>query len=994
MKSEETTLPDEHAEPSHADELPGADLREARPESGIQHAAMRVSLRHKLFGAAQEPLRLGRFVLMERLGQGGMGVVYSAYDPELDRRVALKLLRTGHRRAGEKAKERLLREAQALARLSHPNVVPVYEVGVIDDQVFIVMEFVVGETLRKWLAAEDRTWRQVLDAFRQAGQGLAAAHAVGLVHRDFKPDNVQVGVDGRIRVLDFGLARGHTEDGAERDPVRPFDSSDRISPFDSTQSMDAVESPWLGGGAGERSEPSEQPAGETPSNKRLHTPLTATGALLGTPVYMPLEQFDGAQVGPTSDQFSFCVSLYEGLYGHRPFAGDTVHELRDSIRAGQIRQPPRASRVPRWVFPVLCRGLAAEPAQRYPSMRALLAALGYDPARTRMRAYLAVLSAGLVAVSIYSFTLARPAAEVCQGAARELSVVWSTGQRAALQRAFQATGRAYADNAWARVATGLDDYAAAWADMHEDACRAHQRGEQSGDLLDKRMACLARRKSALSNAIGVFREIDAASLQHSVDVVQKLPLIAPCGNLDALAAEVPPPEDPEVAARVDALRERLSRAVALEDAGRYADALELATPLAVEAERLAYRPVWAEVTLVQGRITMAMGNGKDAAALLRRATSLGLATGNYEVALEALARGIYAEATSSDDPRFDPGQVLRPLYMAEALLEQVPEPTFVHTLLLNNAGVVHLARGDREQARATFERALEVKSRARGTPHIELSSVPSNLALVTSEPDKRAALAASATQEAERALGPAHPRTLMLRYVEGTHTLAPAHARELLAGACDAYQRYHPELREQLAGCLYQLASLDAERGDRARAGDRLTQAGALFSDDDRAWRRDLARGQGLAYRGDPRRALDALDKGLRDLGENPEQWWNRQWMADSLLAKGTALLAMGRFAAAVAALEQARRGFEQVVEISGNVAAGRGLARARVALATTLWELQPADQRARAAALMSQALSWYHMAGAGNEEQREEIEAWLRARGLAAERAPPGEAR
>ncbi|WP_428261801.1 protein kinase domain-containing protein [Haliangium sp.] len=917
-------------------DLPGAELREVRPHSAIQHAAMRANLRHKLFGAPQAPLRLGRFVLMDRLGQGGMGVVYSAYDPELDRRVALKLLRTGHHHAGIQAKDRLLREAQALARLSHPNVVPVYEVGVIDDQVFIVMEFVAGRTLRTWVTAETRTWRQILDAFRQAGKGLAAAHAVGLVHRDFKPDNVQVGDDGRIRVLDFGLARGHDQRSAELGPGgHPgslFDSAERVSPTASTadpapSSRPAadIDGPLAALGDADASRP----------NQRLNTPLTVTGAVLGTPAYMPPEQFVGAQVGPGSDQFSFCVSLYEALYGQRPFAGETVRELRDSIDAGEIRPPPRTSRVPRWVWPVLCRGLSDDPRDRYPSMQALLTALGRDRARARMRVALAVLAVGLVAVSAYAIMLARAApADLCEGAALELSDSWSPDHRAALERAFQATGRPYAALAWTRVAAGLDAYAAAWTGMHEDACRAHQRGEQSGALLDKRMACLARRESALANAVGVLRELDAESLPHSVDVVQKLPPVAPCGDLAALDAEVPPPQDPAVAQAVRALRERLSRAVALEDAGRYGEALPLATTLADEAERLGYRPAWAEVLLAQGRIAVAMGDGKQALSALRQATALGLATGTYEVALEALARSIYAEVTSSNGPGFDPGTVLRPLYIAEALLEQVPEPSFLHTLLLNNAGVAHLAQGEREQARALFERALAVRDRGPKPAPIELTSVPSNLALVTPDPARRAELAASATQEAERALGPAHPRTLMLRYVEGTHTPDPVRARATLARACRGYGDYHPELREQRANCLYYLAALDAEGDEPTRAAEHLLEAAGLFSDTERPWRRDLARGQGLVHAGQPAPALAALAQGLRALGDEPEQWWNRQWQADGLLAKGMALLALGRRQAAVAALTQARDGYELVVRISGNMAARRGLARTQAALA------------------------------------------------------------
>lgn len=926
------------------------------PASDIGRAKMRASLKHKLFGAPQAPIRLGRFVLMDRLGQGGMGVVYSAYDPDLDRRVALKLLRTGTERVSRTARERLLREAQALARLSHPNVVPVYEVGVLDEQVFIVMEFVVGKTLRDW-ATNERSWREVLDAYRQAGQGLAAAHAVGLVHRDFKPDNVLVGDDGRIRVLDFGLARGPADQDAP--PSEPGDILDEQS-----------------------------------SARRLNTPLTQTGAVLGTPAYMPLEQFDGAKVGPASDQFSFCVSLYEGLYRGRPFAGESLPALRESTKHGDVRSPPRSSGAPRWIFPILCRGLAPAPEARYPSMDALLAALGRDPARRRRRVLVAVLGAALIGVSIVSVVRSRPAAiDVCQGAERELASIWNEDRKSALEQAFSGTGRAYAQEAWSLVARGLDRYAGAWVTMHEQACRAHQRGEQSGALLDRRMACLRRRKLALSSAIAVLSEIDATSLEHAVEAMQKLPAIAYCADSEALAAEVRPPEDPEVAARVDALRERLSRARALEDAGRYADALALAADLSGDAERTGYRPLWAEVLLLEGRIRMAMGKRKEAVAPLRRATALGLATGMNEVGLQALARSIFAEATSMGDADGgsgrDPGEVLRPVYIAEALLERVPDPTFVHALLLNNIGVVHLARGDRDQAREAFERALAVENRTPGTTYVELSVVPSNLALVTSDPQRRAALLDSASQEIERALGPAHPRTLELRIIHSHYIFDAARARSLIDATCARYAQYHPTLRDQLADCLYSLGFLDAEQGDWPRAGEHLSRAAAHVSGS-RVWLRELARGQALLYQGDPAAALAAAEAAAGAIGAMPAHWWNDKLLAEALLTKGLSLVALAQHDAAISALTNAQDTFERLVEINHSVNTQRLLARARIALATALWDAagrararDRSRDRARATALIARAQTWYGSAGPGNEEPIRALEMWRQARGL-----------
>jgi serine/threonine protein kinase len=294
-----------------------------------------------------EPHRLGRFVILEHLGRGGMGIVYSAYDEVLNRRVALKLLRPEPGRNAERMRARLHREAKALARLSHPNVVPIYDVGIIDGEVFIVMEFVVGQTLRAW--SHERPWHDVLPMYLQVARGLAAAHAVGLVHRDVKPDNVVVGQDGRPRVLDFGLVRdGDFDPGVE----------------------DAA-------GAG------PQPAAD---GGALREDLTATNAIMGTPAYMAPEQAANASIGPAADQFSFCVALYEALYGHLPFPEREMSARLAELRAARALgvadavqvshpeplAPPPRSPVPDAFWPILRRGLAAEPAERWPSMDALL----------------------------------------------------------------------------------------------------------------------------------------------------------------------------------------------------------------------------------------------------------------------------------------------------------------------------------------------------------------------------------------------------------------------------------------------------------------------------------------------------------------------------------------------------------------------------------------------------------------------------------------------
>jgi predicted Ser/Thr protein kinase len=282
-----------------------------------------------LFGAPPAPTRVGRFQVHRLLGAGGMGVVFAANDPQLGRTVALKLLQP--MTSGELARERLKREAQAMARLQHPNVVGVYEVGVHGDQVFVAMEYVEGGTLADWLKVRPRGWKEVVEMLCQAGDGLAAAHAVGLVHRDFKPANILMS-GTRARISDFGLARAAAD----------------ASELERTSEDDGL---------------------------LLASPLTRTGALIGTPAYMAPELLRGEPATPASDQFAFGVVLFEALHGQRPFLGDSVPALLNAIEAGTLSRPARKELPPPSVSAVIRRALAPDPAQRFPDMPTLLTTL-------------------------------------------------------------------------------------------------------------------------------------------------------------------------------------------------------------------------------------------------------------------------------------------------------------------------------------------------------------------------------------------------------------------------------------------------------------------------------------------------------------------------------------------------------------------------------------------------------------------------------------------
>ena len=311
---------------------------------------------------------IGRYIVLGLVGRGAMGDVYAAHDPELNRKVAIKVIRPrkGKDSSGED-RFRLMREAQSIARLSHPNVVVIHDVGSFRDTVFIAMEFVEGHTVGYWMNAKPRRWREVLKIFEAAGRGLAAAHEKELVHRDFKPDNIMIGADGHVRVMDFGLARTVDGDGAPAAPAAPINDG-------ADEDLRSTRRISLTGAS--RSDHEPPPSMTSPISMR-----DSGRTLGGTPAYMAPEQFQGLKTDARADQFSFCVALYEALYTKGPFEGRTWSELAANVTAGKVRDASLHSNVPLWIRKVLLRGLQVNPDERWPSMQALLSALDDDAIR-------------------------------------------------------------------------------------------------------------------------------------------------------------------------------------------------------------------------------------------------------------------------------------------------------------------------------------------------------------------------------------------------------------------------------------------------------------------------------------------------------------------------------------------------------------------------------------------------------------------------------------
>ena len=391
------------------------------------------------------PRKLGRYVLMEKVGQGGMGAVYRAHDPQLDRTMAIKLLRPDTEVADDGMRStrelRLLREAQALARLSHPNVVAVHDAGTEFGQVYVVMEFVPGQNLAQWLREAPRLATEVIDVFVQAGKGLAAAHSRGVVHRDFKPSNVFVGQDGRVRVGDFGLARVEG----------PRPSSDRA----------VAGVAW----------PAEMP-------------LTGEGVAMGTVAYMAPEQMLGQTVDARADQYSFCVALHEALWAERPTLAQGLMGLEGVKRTDLVR----ARGIPGHIRKTLARGFRINPAERHASMDVLLAAL--EGRRTTARWL--VLTVGVV-LAMGSLATAAVmgwrtgqgkeqgahtpvASQTCMVAAERMASAWGTPVRTRLVNQVVAPAGVAAQQAFSRVTANVDALVLDWHSRLDAACSATAAG--------------------------------------------------------------------------------------------------------------------------------------------------------------------------------------------------------------------------------------------------------------------------------------------------------------------------------------------------------------------------------------------------------------------------------------------------------------------------------------------------------------------------------------
>ncbi|MBZ5712624.1 serine/threonine-protein kinase [Nannocystis pusilla] len=729
-----------------------------------------------------------QFEIVERIGAGGMAVVYLARDRQLGRPVAIKLQR---RPADPGGLSRALREAMAMARLSHPNVLTVHEIGELGPRIYIVMEHIDGWNARAWLARRpDRA--AIIDLFLQAGEGLAAAHAVGIVHRDFKPDNVLVGRDGRVCVGDFGLARVEHGDTAASTP------------------------------------------GDTAA--ALAHAVTVDGAIAGTPAYMAPEQRAGHGVDARADQFAFCVALRESL----------------------------GSNAPAWLERILRRGSDEQPERRFASMRALLTAIRSEARAARRRPMILAGVAACLGAGVAAGLGAFDRAPACADTDAALAGVWDPPRRDAVVAAFTAACAGEGtcpEGLVTRTTTQLDAYAAAWSRARVDACEAtHVRGEQSPDLLDRRMLCLGERLQALDALVDVWMTVDPATAAEAPTVVAALPPVEPCADPAHLMARLVPPADPRLAAAVDAVRARLAEATALGRVGRKSAAVDLTRRQLDDDATQAYAPLRAEVDVLLGELQW-QSDPESSVRHLESAYFNARAHDHDVVAARAAAHLVWSTGYVRGDA------AAAGAWARHALAETERRGAAVHDRVqaLNAAASLRSQEGDHLAALALQDQALALLEPSGGA----WTSVLNNRA---------------ATLDA---LG---------RYAEASAAYEQVLVEE---------QRIYGPLHSWVAVTLGNLGLVRVRQGRFAEAAQLQRSALAILDqapgqDRDHRWQTLLNLGIAELADGHPEAGLGAIDEALalataRLGGDNPD-------IALCLSARASALVRLGRFDEAVTA--------------------------------------------------------------------------------------------
>jgi serine/threonine protein kinase/tetratricopeptide (TPR) repeat protein len=987
--------------------------------------------------------RIGRFTLLECIGAGAMGEVYAAYDEQLDRKVALKLVRSNVN-ASARADERLLREARTLAQVSHPNVVQVYEAGVHEHGVFLAMEFIRGKTLTAWLesAAElPRRQRQneILHRFIAAGRGLEAAHAAGLAHRDFKPDNVLVGEDGRVRVVDFGLARAvvgvraasASDAGREAVEVSGVAATElpRGDVFVQTDAstLDAA----LPGASSATEEPAPielveaparaesgrpDPEAGHPAGRKAAERLTTTGFVMGTPRYMAPEQMRGLAADHQSDQFSFCVALFHALYGTWPFEGKSFVELMRTVESGEIRSPSQPAHVSALVRKALLRGLSRDPADRFPSMTELLRVLE-DSLQGRWRTgRVRGAAAAVIIVGVGLAALALTPGDPCADVTADIDALWTPARKRALEDAFTATALPYARTTWQTTAGLIDRYVDAWRDEARDTCEDREAGRYvSPAIHDRRMMCLDVRRQHLDALLATVESSPADSVERAVDAAASLPGLAACNDVASLEKGMAP-VPPALAKTVEAVRQRLAEARIQQFFGHLDEAIDIAEQQRRAVESLPYEPVRAEALHLVGSILVARDTTEDAAraeALLLQAVDLAASVHHDELVVDIwhqltfLARVHHAttreghrwsgheqaavrRAGDRPEARARALQALGQLFYKDgdypraaeqyraaiALLVAVPGQDLLLATCREALASTERRLGNFDAARVLFEHALKVSSERLGAEHPVTVKWQRNFAQMLIEAEDLD----PARELLERALG-------TWTRLQGTSNLLAGNMHADLADielAAGAFEKARMHVRSMAA--IY----------EQARAPGHIDHASPLFL----SGRIERQQGNLAAARAAFEGAVDIRRRHVGD--RDPWVGVIRTFLAETLVEAGSheEALALCERIDAVVAGDVALRTMLLVVRGRALLGLGRAahavdvLEQAMVQLdglsgyarerADTMWALARALQASgvrageRIRALAEGARTIYASAGPAGASNRDAITGWL----------------
>ncbi len=899
-------------------------------------------------------------MVLSELGRGAMGVVVAAYDPKLERRVAIKLIREAS--ANPEATARFLREAQALARLNHPNVVAVHDVGEYEQHVFIAMELVDGETLGSWSRTR-RDWKDTIAVYRQAAQGLAAAHAAGIVHRDFKPDNVMIandgtGLPGRVRVMDFGLAN------------------------EDTTTKDA-----------------------TPDSL---VDLTLTGSVMGTPAYMSPEQFAAKPLTAASDQFSYCISLYEALVGERPFKAGTFAELAASVSAGRTRPVPRSCPVPAGVLRLVLRGLEVDPAARHPSMDALHAALGRIEHRRHMvLAGVSVIGlTGLVAAASTGPDPDAPCAEETE----RLYEAWSEGRADELKQAFFELGIRGSQISWNSTKTALDEFATQWSEQYEHVCRSWRQTLPPGQL-EARRQCLLSQREHLTELLDALGQPDEKTLRNAVAASQGLPGPKQCEQASLVATR----DDWRPALQ------RSQRTLAQARARREIGDTTLAISYVEQAEQaldgLDLPRARARVLLERATLERRSDTPEDAHATLQEAMREAARAGDDAfVAKLWLSRIRYIPST--------PVQSLRHkqhlLEAAEVAVQRAGGNDRETAGLLALRGMLKLQQGDAQDALEPLNQAIEVGRRGDTLPGYLASYIDILGQAKAALGDNRGANAAmtESLQLMLRTYGPAYPpitthrgnvgsscmslgdfecartqfeaiesllddfgddsdeRTLnflrlaQLDHFEGSSKSALEHATLALTRAEAGSDKY--DIATYARELLFEVSLQESDFAAASTHADALTDAyhrGRPKTHPQYEHGQEL-RGRVLIEQGRYAQAIEALERLIAHLESISA---NRASLANGLRHLSHAHRGLGHDAEALRFAERAL----QVLEDDPRSATER--AAVEVVLADLLW----ASDRDRSTRLARQAWASYRAPGPGHRQNRESLARWFAERDL-----------